>query len=231
MALPVMQAPPSFLLPVFSQEAEHKVRPRRDLVKMSVSDTATSGHLSWRFGMDWQMIFLLTLLSFTQSGGMCVSGGVWAQNFPSFSLLLSFDLWLQLYGVQPILPTLSPRPKSFFLQVLPSTSHRRGTYSISFPRPVPSRCIGLREGFCAPNIQWQFIEEAAQGSGGLGVSERSAPSPPHQGSGQKVHGARGGPVQRVGSSLSLSLVSLQDVRNQALYEGVCVKMYPQYFFF
>ena len=34
----------------------------------------------------------------------------------------------------------------------------------------------------------------------------------------------------MGSSLSLSLVSLQDVRNQALYEGISVKMYPQDFF-
>lgn len=210
MALPMMQTPPSFLLPVFSQEAKHKVRPRRDLVKMSISDAATSGHLSWRFGVDWQMSFLLTVLSFTQSRGMCVSGGVWAQNFPSFSLLLSFDLRLQLYGVQPILPTLSPRPKSFFLQVLPSISHRRGTYSTSFPWPVPSRCISLREGFCAPNIQRQFIDEAAQGLGGLGVSERGAPSPPHQGSGQKVHGARGGAVQRVGSSLSRVLTGCEE---------------------
>ena len=204
MVLPMMQTPPSFLLLVFSQEAECKVRPRRDLVKMSVSDAATSGHLSWRFGVDWKMSFLLTVLSFTRGRGMCVSGGVWAQNSPSFSLLLSFDLQLQLCGAQPILPTPSPRLKSFFLPVLPSISHRKGTYSTSFPWPAPNRCIGLREGFCAPNVQWKFIDEA-QGWGGLGISERGAPSSPHQGSGQKVHGARGGAMQRVGSSLSLSL--------------------------
>ena len=124
--------------------------------------------------------------------------------------------------------TPSPRLKSFFLPVLPSISHRKGTYSTSFPWPAPSRCIGLREGFCAPNVQWKFIDEA-QGLGGLGISERGSPSSPHQGSGQKVHGARGGAAQRVGSSLSL--VSLQDVRNQALYEGISVLKCTRRIFF
>lgn len=133
--LPMMQAPPSFLLLVFSQEAERKVRPRRDLVKMSVSDAATSGHLSWRFGVDWKMSFLLTVLSFTRGRGMCVSGGVWAQTpLPSLSCS-PLICGCSFVGLSPFSDptTPSPRLKSFFLPVLPSISHRKGTYSTSFP--------------------------------------------------------------------------------------------------
>lgn len=136
--LPMMQAPPSFLLLVFSQEAERKVRPRRDLVKMSISDAATSGHLSWRFGVDWKMSFLLTVLSFTRGRGMCVSGGVWAQNSPSFSLLLSFDLRLQLCGAQPILRPYHPIPQAEVF--LPPSSSIRQSQKGYLQHQLPMAC-------------------------------------------------------------------------------------------